>query len=192
MLQLKNLIKKYGKVTILDNISYVFNSKKLYILKGENGSGKSTLLKIIAKLSYKTSGRIEGNNNVGYLHDKPVFPFLMRVDDYLKTIIKLSNKDVNYLDILDEYIIPNKRIIELSKGNKMKLGIAQVLCNDMDIYIFDEPLDGLDEAAKQLFKGKIMNLVYNEKIVILALHELSLFDNVNYTLLTLKDGKIYE
>lgn len=192
MLVIKNLIKSYKKNIILNNISYIFEEGNLYIIKGENGSGKSTLLKILSKISYKSSGEISGNDNVAYLHDKPVFPYLMKVDDYLKTIIKLNNSKANYLDILEEYNIPNKRIFELSKGNKTKLGIVQVLLNEMDIYIFDEPIDGLDDFAKEMFKDKILELLSNNKIVIMSLHEMMLFDNYNYKLLTIKDGRIYE
>ncbi len=192
MLVIKNLVKKYHNNTILNNLSYVFEKGNLYIIRGDNGSGKSTLLKILSKISYKTSGEISGNERIAYLHDKPVFPYLMRVDDYLKTVIKLNNSNANYLDILEEYNIPNKRIFELSKGNKAKLGIAQVLLNDMDIYIFDEPIDGLDDFAKELFKNKILELIFNDKIVIMSLHEMNIFENDYYKLITLKDGRLYE
>lgn len=192
MLVIKNLVKKYNNNTILNNLSYVFEKGNLYIIRGDNGSGKSTLLKILSKISYKTSGEISGNARIAYLHDKPVFPYLMRVDDYLKTVIKLNNSNANYLDILEEYNIPNKRIFELSKGNKVKLGIAQVLLNDMDIYIFDEPIDGLDDFAKELFKNKILELIFNDKIVIMSLHEMNIFENDYYKLITLKDGRLYE
>lgn len=192
MLVIKNLVKKYHNNTILNNLSYEFEKGNLYIIRGDNGSGKSTLLKILSKISYKTSGEISGNERIAYLHDKPVFPYLMRVDDYLKTVIKLNNSNVNYLDILEEYNIPNKRIFELSKGNKAKLGIAQVLLNDMDIYIFDEPIDGLDDFAKELFKNKILELIFNDKIVIMSLHEMNIFENDYYKLITLKDGRLYD
>lgn len=192
MLVIKNLVKKYHNNKILNNLSYVFEKGNLYIIRGDNGSGKSTLLKILSKISYKTSGEISGNERIAYLHDKPVFPYLMRVDDYLKTVIKLNNSNANYLDILEEYNIPNKRIFELSKGNKVKLGIAQVLLNDMDIYIFDEPIDGLDDFAKELFKNKILELIFNDKIVIMSLHEMNIFENDYYKLITLKDGRLYE
>lgn len=192
MLVIKNLVKKYHNNTILNNLSYVFEKGNLYIIRGDNGSGKSTLLKILSKISYKTSGEISGNEKIAYLHDKPVFPYLMRVDDYLKTVIRLNNSNANYLDILEEYNIPNKRIFELSKGNKVKLGIAQVLLNDMDIYIFDEPIDGLDDFAKELFKNKILELIFNDKTVIMSLHEMNIFENDYYKLITLKDGRLYE
>ena len=120
MLVIKNLVKKYHNNTILNNLSYVFEKGNLYIIRGDNGSGKSTLLKILSKISYKTSGEISGNERIAYLHDKPVFPYLMRVDDYLKTVIKLNNSNANYLDILeDQYALASYHFAAIDKYKKL-------------------------------------------------------------------------
>ena len=112
----------------------------------------------------------------------------MFVKDYLLCFIKKE-----YVEFLmNKYLIPNKRINELSKGNLQKLLLLQVFSNDSKYYILDEPLDGLDEFAKDLFKDEIKRLIKEDKIIIMALHDNELILDLNPKIYIMKDGKIYD
>ena len=187
MLKLNNITKKYKENIILDDINFDFSNPGLYILRGINGSGKSTIIKIISGIIFKSKGKIENDLSVSYLPDKFIMPKLMRVKDY---VIEITNKNI-YKELIDYYQLPlNKRIGDLSKGNLQKLGLLQLFNNDSDCYLLDEPLDGLDDFAKNLFKEKIKEKLDLNKIIIMSLHDEFILDGYNIKTLYLEGGKI--
>ncbi len=186
MIKLMNIYKSYNKVNILEDINITFN-KGLYVIYGINGSGKSTLLKIISGIIYKTKGTILNTDNISYLPDKFLMPKLLSVNTYIKLVL-----GEEYLYLLDKYKIPKKLIGNLSKGNLQKLGLIQILYQTSDTYILDEPLDGLDDEAKNIFKEDIINLLKENKTIIMSLHEKVLFDDINHISFFVKDGKCSE
>ena len=189
MISLNNIEKKYRNKMVLSNISFEINSPGIYIINGKNGSGKSTLIKIISKVIYKTSGTMSVDGTISYLPDKFMMPRLMRASSYLK--LALDNNQ-NIMKLLDKYLIPNKKICELSKGNLQKLGLLQILNKNADIYVLDEALDGLDDADKKIIKQDIIDLVEAGKIVILSLHTKITFGDLKSQLFEIKDGCINE
>lgn len=192
MIIINNLIKQYNKNKVLD-VSYIEIKKSgLYIFSGINGSGKSTLLKLLSKNIFKTSGNIDLTGSISYLPDKFSLPPLINVNTYLKHISSLYQIDSSYKDLVSAFELPNKKISSLSKGNLQKLGIIQALINPTDIYIFDEPLDGLDEGSKKLFKQLIKQKIEDGKIIIMSLHVKTLFNDLKPILYNVKDGNIYE
>ena len=114
-------------------------------------------------------------------------PKLMKVKDY---VIEITNKNV-YKELIDYYQLPlNKRIGDLSKGNLQKLGLLQLFYNDSDCYLLDEPLDGLDDFAKNIFKEKIKEKLDLNKIIIMSLHDEFILDGYKISTLYLEGGKI--
>ena len=192
MIKTNNLEKKYNNQIIIQNVNLDINEGKFYVFTGINGSGKSTILKILSKVIFKSLGDIELSGTISYLPDKYSLPGLMTVDNYLKNIINLYSLNLNSSDILREYDIPNKKIKALSKGNLQKLGLVQALINPTDIYIFDEPLDGLDDFAKKLFKEKIKEKLKDNKTVIMSLHAKTLFNDLHPIIYEVKEGRINE
>jgi len=187
MLSLYNLSKKYKNKTILDDISVDFDSN-LIIINGVNGSGKSTLIKILTNTISKSSGKIKCDGTISYLPSAYNLPKIMFVKDYLLCFIKKEEID----NLMNKYLIPNKRISELSKGNLQKLILLQIFYNDTKYYILDEPLDGLDEFAKELFHDEIKNKIEENKIIIMALHDNKLIEDLNPKIYYMKDGKLYD
>lgn len=192
MLELKNASKKFGKINTIYNVDLKASKPGLYILTGENGSGKSTIIKLISKIIFKSSGEILNNDGISYLPDKFMMPKLMKVDKYIKGILKLYNSKKSVYELMNIYMLPNKKIGELSKGNLQKLGILQIVENDTRYYVFDEPLDGLDDYAKKLFKGIISKLISKDKIIIMSLHNKSFFNDLKPKIYKLKDGLLHE
>ncbi|MBQ9124545.1 MAG: ATP-binding cassette domain-containing protein [Acholeplasmatales bacterium] len=187
MISLANISKSYNKNNILNNITISFDNG-LYIIQGINGSGKSTLLRIISGLAYKDSGIIKKEAVVSYLPDKYTMPKLITVKNYLYNLILDKNKKEIFNELTSKYQLPNKRIGSLSKGNIQKLGIIQALLCEADCYIFDEPIDGLDIDAKRIFRDDINNLLKNNKIVIMSLHNKAYFNNLSPTIINIRDG----
>lgn len=190
MLEVINLSKSFKGLTVLKNVSLRLEEPGLYILNGVNGSGKSTMLRLIAGMLYKSSGKILDNTTISYLPDRFTMPKLMRVKDYLEIII--GNKD-NTERLISTYQIPNTLIGALSKGNLQKLGILQILNRDSEVYLFDEPIDGLDDFAKRLFKDEIKRKIKEDHaIILMSLHNKSYFNDLKPTVFNIKDGEINE
>jgi ABC-2 type transport system ATP-binding protein len=120
-------------------------------------------------------------------------PKLMKVKNYLYEIF-YDRKDKNelYANLMKEYQIPNKRIGDLSKGNLQKLGLLQILSLDADIYLFDEPMDGLDDYAKKVFRDAIKEKLKENKLVLISLHNKSYFNELNPIVIEVKEGMVYE
>lgn len=191
MLKIENLVTKYNNNVIINDVTYNFFEGNIYLLTGENGSGKSTILKSIAKLiSYQ--GKIETNGVVGFLPDKVVFPPLLGSYEYLYNVARLNNSLPKVKELI-EILEPNNKIIaSLSKGNTQKIGIIQLLSLDADIYLLDEPFDGLDAVAKTNLKKLLLQKKNENKIVILSIHDKRIFLSKDVKTLEVKGGKIYE
>lgn len=185
MLSVEGLSKKYGSNEIITNVNLNFENGKLYVFTGINGSGKTTITKILAGLIYKTSGSLKIYETISYLPDKYIMPKLLKVRSYCK-ILSIP------IELMKKYQIPNKRIGELSKGNLQKLGIIQVLSRDSGCYILDEPIDGLDDSTKRIFKQDIINKLSENKIVIMCLHTKTLFNELHPVIYEVKEGCINE
>ncbi len=153
-IELKNLTKKYGAVTVLDNLNIKLKKEKILVV-GNNGSGKTTFIKCILNfLKYHGSIKIVGD--ISYAPDKLYLPDV-KVKDFFKNLnIKVNN--IFDLDL-------ESRIKKLSKGNKQKINLLQCLNRETDIYILDEPLDGLDKYSKQSFLNELKMM---DKLIIVV------------------------
>lgn len=185
MLSVENLSKKYGSTEIINNVNLKFENGKLYIFTGVNGSGKSTITKILSGIIYKTSGSLKIEDTISYLPDKYIMPRLLSVKSYCRIL------SIPY-EMVQKYQIPNRKIGELSKGNFQKLGIIQILSRDTDCYILDEPLDGLDDITKKIFKQDIISKINDNKIIIMCLHTKTLFNELHPIIYEVKEGNINE
>ena len=191
MLSVVGLEKKYNDV-IIEDVTIDMSKPGLYIFTGINGSGKSTILKILAGTIYKSSGSINKNVSISYLPDKYTMPKLMSVISYVELILEMYGRKKEALSLISMYQIPKRRIGELSKGNQQKLGLLQILANDVDCYILDEPLDGLDEFAKHLVKNIISEKIRAGKIILMSLHGKNLFNDLKPRIFEVKDKRITE
>lgn len=183
-INIQNVSKKYhtsnkNKFVLKDFTTFI-NSDKCNFLIGYNGSGKSTLIKcVLNHVDY--DGKIEVNTNkISYAPEKIVLPDYVSVFDFLKEMAKFKTLPYHLIDdYVEEYIEKfelsehrNKPIIKLSKGNKQKVNLIQALIGDSDIYIFDEPLSGLDNLSKEIFIEEIKRLRKNSKLIVISTHHL--------------------
>ena len=191
MLSLNDVSKKYNKNYALKNINLEFEKGKLYLLVGENGSGKSTLIKLISKVIFSNEGMINNSfKKVIYLPDHCNYPKLLTVKSYLS--LALPNKEDDIISKMKEYHLDNKLIGSLSKGMQQKLGILQLLISDADLYLFDEPLDGLDRISVKHFKNDLNNMIQNGKTIIISTHLRNSFKELNPIIIKFKGGIVNE
>lgn len=207
MLTIKNVTKKYGNFTVLDNISLDLNNG-IYGLVSPNGAGKTTLLKMLATLSFPTSGEILWNGtNILKLDEKyrEIIGFLPQQFGYYKdytpvkylryiAALKGINDDVQtkidtLLNMVSLDDAADKKMKKLSGGMIQRVGIAQTLLNDPKILLFDEPTAGLDPKERVRFRNIISSLS-KDKIVLLSTHIVSDIESVADNIIMLKDGKI--
>jgi len=154
----ENLSFYYGKKIVLNNINFKLNRGDVVALVGPNGVGKSTLLKIIAGII----GNKKVSYNVSFLINEPAFyPYLTGIEN-LNTFNFLYKKhlyDPKYcLKLVDLENSKNTLYHKYSIGMKKRLGIAKCLLQDADIYLFDEPLNGLDAKSIILFRDIVKEL----------------------------------
>lgn len=185
-LEIKNLSKKFKDVYVLKDINLTFESGKIYGFTGRNGSGKSVLLKIICGFYTPTSGEVLLDNynyilnndfpkSTRCLIEKPNFLPDLTGYENLKLLASIENKigDKEIMDTIEKLNLKeeiNKKYSKYSLGTKQKLGIAQVLIEDPELIVLDEPLNGIEnETAKEV--RKILNEEKKkDKIIIVASH----------------------
>lgn len=179
-LSLVNIHKKYKNNVVLNGFNYEFKSG-LYLFLGRNGSGKSTTMKIIANIILPSNVNHSITKlKVAYLCEKFELGN-QKVFTFLKSIKRLNNSNMNIKIEMKNWLLPNKYISNLSKGNKQKCGILMMMLTSSDVYLFDEPTDALDSKSIDLFLKYISDLIHQEKIVIISTHEKKYFDGLKYT-----------
>ncbi|MGL5353187.1 MAG: ATP-binding cassette domain-containing protein, partial [Clostridium sp.] len=214
MLVLKNVVKKFNNVNVLNNVNVEFKGGINFIL-GPSGSGKSTLLKLISGMDKEFDGEIffKGEslksfnksklddyyyNSVGFIWQNFQLINHLSVTDNIKLVLELSNlseenKDKQVKSILNSLAITklaNVKVSKLSGGEKQRVAIARALVKNPEIIIADEPTGALDSAASKVTMN-ILRKIAKDKLVIVVTHDKSLVNNESNSFL-LKDGKIEE
>lgn len=201
IIELNNITKNYQRNKVLCNLSYSFKKGYYYILVGENGCGKSTLIKSILGLVKLNSGKIILNTNkISYIPEKISFPEFITVYDFLVNIGLIRGMTQNILEerilkLLCEWKIEaakNKQMSYLSKGMHQKVLIIQALLRDSELYLFDEPLNGLDSYMKAKFLETISQLKQQKKTVLVITHYPEYYQSNSDIILNLENGKVCE
>lgn len=201
---LQNVSYKYKFKQIISDLSFTIPQGQIIGIIGENGCGKSTLLRLMAGVLTPTEGKItfEGHtvnrrmaNVISYQSDidlfyenykgKDLFPFLNeQFDDFS---LDKAYEIASFLNAsLDE------KLKNLSKGNRAKVKITTALARNAKLYIFDEPLSGLDPIARQeLMKALIHFVDLEQSSVVLSTHEVNEIEPMLDQVILLKDGKLH-
>ena len=196
IINLINLSKSYRN-PVINNISYSFIKGQTYLLVGENGSGKTTLIKLIMGFISPTSGKIEKlTKSISYVPDNLSFPDFLNVNEFLinlGNIYGLNNISDEITDLANDWELDcSLKLSELSKGMRQKVLIIQAFLKAGDVYIFDEPLNGLDKKMQELLSEKIKVLKNEGKTIIIISHQINIFSSLIDVILEIKDGKLYE
>lgn len=175
-IKVNNLTKIYKHTKVLDKVNYKFNEGNIYLITGENGCGKTTLIKAIMKIIFPTNGEVDVEGDIVYIPDKFYFPMELKVFEFLKMFIS-----GNYQRMLDDWMIGeyySVKLKSLSKGTLHKILLIIAFNSEKDIYIFDEPLNGLDDESKNIFISQINKLKRSDRIIIIITHFKSIFSQI--------------
>ena len=175
LIYIKNLSKAYGKTRVLDNLSVSCESGKIYGLVGENGAGKTTLFNCIMGVTdYDGEIRTFSRMAVGYMPAESFFYSLITGKEYLEFCIKAKGKkmDAEAIDSLNKvFQLPLERFAsDYSTGMKKKLALMSLLLQENDLYILDEPFNGVDLYGCIQLKRIIRELKGKGKTVIISSH----------------------
>lgn len=193
MIDIRNLTKRYGNFTAVDNIDLVAHDGQITVLLGPNGAGKSTTIKSIAGLlRFDGEIYIEGFENTsldakkrfGYVSELPAFYDLLTIDEHLEFIARAYRLE-NYQDKIDsllkQFDLLDKRkklAKELSKGMTQKLSLCCALLVDPQTLLVDEPMIGLDPLAIDQVIHSLLELKASGKTIFLSTHIIDMIDDI--------------
>ena len=190
VLETKNLTKKYGDFTALDDLSIHVDRGQILGFIGPNGAGKTTTIKILVGLSKPTSGSasiagVDCSENasrikrlVGYMPDRFGAYDNMRVHEYLDFFgaifgIPLGKRKARIADVMEitnTAYMQDKYVESLSHGMQQRVGIARTLLHDPEVLILDEPANGLDPKARIEMRQLLLQLAAQGKTLIVTSH----------------------
>lgn len=211
MIELKNLTKKFGDFTAVDNLSMNINEGEIFGLLGENGAGKTTTLRMLATMLKPTSGlaTVRGYNtikddervrsNIGILFGGETGLYdRLTARENIEYFGKLYDMDKSELDkqieksckMLDmnEYI--NKRIANFSKGMKQKTAFARSMIHNPKVLLLDEPTSGLDVTAAKQVHEFIKVCKSEGKTIIFSSHSMAEVEKLCDRIAVINKGKL--
>lgn len=202
LLHCKNLTKKYGNVLALDDVNITLESGKIVGLLGPNGSGKTTLIKILNGLLTPTAGRVLVDGEIPGVETKKVVAYLpdniylntwmtvKQIVDYFKDFYADFREELAYqmLDRLD--ISPNRKLKSLSKGNKEKVCLILTMSRNAKLYVLDEPIAGVDPAARDYVISTIINNYNPDATVLISTHLIADIEQVLDEVVFIQNGKV--
>ncbi len=202
VLECKNLTKSYRKKPALDGINLEIPKGSIVGLLGPNGSGKTTLLKLAAGLLTPTNGEItieglkpgvETKEIVAYQPDKVYLNDWMNAEDLIKMMADFYanfSKDKAFDMIGHLNIDVKQKLKSMSKGTKEKVQLILTMSREVPLYMLDEPIGGVDPAARDYILNTIINNYREDATVLISTHLISDIENVLNHIVFLKNGKI--
>ena len=202
LLECKDLTKRYGKVTALDQVNLKIESGHIIGLLGPNGSGKTTLIKIINGLLTPSAGEItvkgapigvESKKVISYLPDHTYLNMNQRlrdVIDFFKTFYEDFDERRAYDMLAKLSINPSDRLKSMSKGTKEKVQLILVMSRRADLYVLDEPIAGVDPAARDYILNVILTNYDQNASIIISTHLIADIENILDEVIFIQNGQI--
>ena len=202
VLEINNINKSYGKKSALNDVSIKLEPGRIVGLLGPNGSGKTTLIKLINGLLTPNSGNIIVDGNpvgeksrlaVSYLPDKTYLPDWMKVKDVIRMFSDFyENFDAaKAMDMLSKLNINGEeRLKALSKGTKEKVQLILVMSRSAKLYLLDEPIGGVDPAARDYILNTIITTYNPNASVVISTHLISDIEKVLDEAIFINNGHI--
>ena len=207
MIEIKNLVKRFGKFTALDGVNLEVGEGEVMAFLGPNGAGKTTTIRVLLGILRATSGEVKlfGEDawaNAVQLHKRIAFvPGDVNLWDNLTggevIDLFLSMRGAGKPDMkqreayLNRFELdPSKKCRTYSKGNRQKVALVAALAADAELYILDEPTSGLDPLLEKVFQDCITEIKAKSKSVLLSSHILSEVEKLADRVSIIREGKI--
>ncbi len=202
IINVSSLKKSYGRKLVLDDINFSIEEGSIVGLLGPNGCGKTTLIKILTGLIKDHQGIVKIDNEepgpytksvVAFLPDKSYLPDWMRPVDainYFADFFEDFDKEKALKMVTDFNLDPKQKLKTMSKGQQEKLNLIIVMCRRAKLYILDEPLGGLDPAARSAILDLIMTNYAENATVLISTHLISDVERIFNRVLMISQGKL--
>ncbi len=202
ILECKGLTKRYGNKTALDQVSFSLMPGKIIGLLGPNGSGKTTLIKLLNGLLVPTEGHIfidglapgvETKKFVSYLPERTYLNSWMKVCDiidFFQDFYEDFDKARAYDMLKRLNINPSDRLRTMSKGTKEKVQLILVMSRRARLYCLDEPIAGVDPAARDYILSTIIQNYDENATIIISTHLISDVENILDDVVFIQNGHI--
>ncbi len=202
IINVASLEKSYGRKLVLDDINFQIEEGSIVGLLGPNGCGKTTLIKILTGLIKDHKGMVRIDNEepgpytkdiVAFLPDKSYLPDWMRPKDaidYFADFYKDFDKEKAMKMVRDFGLDENQKLKTMSKGQQEKINLILVMCRRAKLYILDEPLGGLDPAARSIVLDLIMNNYAKNATVLISTHLIGDVERIFNRVLMISGGKL--
>lgn len=207
MLEIKNLTKEFGKNVAVNNVSFTVQKGQIFGIVGRNGAGKSTIFRMILNIIKPTKGQILYENQkinekvldkIGYLPEEgsliPTYTVL-ELCEYYGSLKLMSEEEIkcNLLMWLEEFNILeyiNKKIKDLSKGNRQKIQFIVSVLHNPELLILDEPFSGLDPVSTAELRNAILKFKDQNKTIIFSSHIMEQVESLCEDFLMIDKGNI--
>ena len=202
ILECKNLTKTFGGKTALDNVNLTLGRGRIVGLLGPNGSGKTTLIKTICKLLVPDGGEIlingikpgiETKAMISYLPDRGYFSPNMNTNELIGFFTDFYvdfRPDTAWKMIENLGINPNERLKTLSKGTLEKVQLIMVMSRRAKLYLLDEPIGGVDPAARDYIINNIIDNYSEDATVLISTHLVTDVEKILDDVIFIRDGQI--
>ena len=203
ILECNNLTKRFGSVEALTDVSFSVEPGRIVGLLGPNGSGKTTMIKLINGLLTPTSGQVlidgeapgkRSHSLVSYLPDRSCLPQWMTAQQLLDFYRDFypDFREEAAKEMLSRLEIPEKRRMkQLSKGTREKVQLIMVMSRAAKLYLLDEPIGGVDPAARDYILNTIISNYSKDATVVISTHLIEDIEPVLDEAVFLKDGRIF-
>ena len=205
MIIVSNIKKSFGKLQVLDDISFEVNKGGIVAILGPNGSGKTTFLKILLGMVIADGGKIlykekdiskshEYRKHIGYLPQIARFPDNLKVREVIHMIADVRNEPSNPEDLIKLFGLESfldKNLGNLSGGTRQKVNIVLTFMFDTPVIVLDEPTAGLDPVSLIKLKDLINKAKAAGKIILITSHIMSLVEELADEVIFLLEGNIY-
>lgn len=202
ILECENLSKNYGSVKALDNLTLKIESGKIVGLLGPNGHGKTTLIKTLSGLLSKDKGKVlidgkrigvETKKIVSYLPERSYLSPEMKIKEVVSFFQEFyEDFDAKKADaMLGELSLDKEsKLKSLSKGNREKVQLIMVMSRKAKLYLLDEPMGGVDPAARDYILKTIISNYSEDATVIISTHLIQDVEQILDEVVFLKEGKV--
>lgn len=204
IVEIKGVTKTFGRKEALKNVNLTIEKGKIIGLLGSNGSGKTTLIKLINDLLVPTTGEVLINGKKPGVESKKVVSYLPE-RTYLSSSMKVSEVLNFFVDFYEDFdkekartllkdldIDENDKLKTMSKGTKEKVQLILVMSRKADLYILDEPIGGVDPAARDYILDTILTNFNKDASVLISTHLISDVERVLDDVIFISKGEIVE